>query len=222
MTRVKLVPPLVALTFAGIVAACDNAVVPPTAPAPSAVITTATPICNITDVVVPTTGLTQALQNQFAVLIDVVNEAVNTGELTCGQVNSLAVKIQAAIASAVRLNFEASCGQLDALINELQALIKTGQISPTLNVTDKLAALETVPGSVAALLAQIAGGTATEAIFQAFLAANPLIAQFLQTLGVTTLAQFEALLNAGTFQILDVVGAIKEAVCALAFRGPVL
>jgi hypothetical protein len=60
-----------------------------------------------------------------------INASLETSSLSCGQVRSLAAKLQQEVASLDQpsQNFDAACGQSAALLREIQTLIETGQLA---------------------------------------------------------------------------------------------
>ena len=60
-----------------------------------------------------------------------INESLASSSLTCGQVRSLAGKLQQEVASLDQpeQNFDAACGASSALLRELQALTSTGSLA---------------------------------------------------------------------------------------------
>jgi len=67
------------------------------------------------------------------VLTDWINASLSASSLTCGQVRSLAAKLQQEVAKldhpSEDQNFPAACGASTGLLNELQALVRTGQLA---------------------------------------------------------------------------------------------
>ena len=60
-----------------------------------------------------------------------INASLDSSTLTCGEVRSLAAKLQQEVAALDQpeQNFAAACGASSALLNELQALTSTGSLS---------------------------------------------------------------------------------------------
>jgi hypothetical protein len=62
-----------------------------------------------------------------------INASLSASSLTCGQVNSLAAKLQQEVAKLDHppqdQNFPAACGASTALLQELEALVRTGQLA---------------------------------------------------------------------------------------------
>lgn len=60
-----------------------------------------------------------------------INASLASSTLTCGQVNSLATKLQREVAALDQQeqNFTSACGASSALLNELQALTSTGDLA---------------------------------------------------------------------------------------------
>src|SRR5262249_5624482 len=62
-----------------------------------------------------------------------INASLSASSLTCGQVRSLAAKLQQEVDKLDHQpqdqNFPAACGASTALLNELQALVSTGQLA---------------------------------------------------------------------------------------------
>ena len=60
-----------------------------------------------------------------------INASLASSSLTCGQVRSLAAKLQQEVAALDQpeQNFAAACGASSALLNELQALTATGSLA---------------------------------------------------------------------------------------------
>jgi hypothetical protein len=69
-------------------------------------------------------------QQVINLIIDDVEELVNTGVLNSGQGNSLISKLQAAIAALNQGNTTAACNELQAFINQVNALISAGVLTP--------------------------------------------------------------------------------------------
>jgi len=65
------------------------------------------------------------------VLANWINRSLSTSSLACGQVRSLAVKLQQEVAALDQQsqNFSAACGVSTGLLAELQALISTGSLA---------------------------------------------------------------------------------------------
>jgi hypothetical protein len=64
-------------------------------------------------------------------LADWINASLASSSLSCGQVRSLAAKLQQEVAALDQpeQNFDGACGASSALLNELQALTSTGSLS---------------------------------------------------------------------------------------------
>jgi hypothetical protein len=60
-----------------------------------------------------------------------INSSLSASSLTCGQVRSLAAKLQQEVAKLDQQpqNFPAACGASTGLLQELQALVSTGQLA---------------------------------------------------------------------------------------------
>ena len=60
-----------------------------------------------------------------------INGSLSASSLTCGQVRSLAAKLQQEVAQLDQQpqNFPAACGASTALLQELQTLVRTGQLA---------------------------------------------------------------------------------------------
>ncbi len=60
-----------------------------------------------------------------------INSSLSESSLTCGQVRSLAAKLQQEVAQLDQQpqNFAAACGASTGLLQELQALVSTGQLA---------------------------------------------------------------------------------------------
>ena len=60
-----------------------------------------------------------------------INSSLSASSLTCGQVRSLAAKLQQEVAQLDQQpqNFPAACGASTGLLQELQALVSTGQLA---------------------------------------------------------------------------------------------
>ena len=60
-----------------------------------------------------------------------INSSLSASSLTCGQVRSLAAKLQQEVAQLDQQerNFPAACGASTGLLQELQALVNTGQLA---------------------------------------------------------------------------------------------
>jgi hypothetical protein len=62
-----------------------------------------------------------------------INSSLSASSLTCGQVRSLAAKLQEEVAKLDQQpqnqNFPAACGASTGLLQELQALVSTGQLA---------------------------------------------------------------------------------------------
>jgi hypothetical protein len=60
-----------------------------------------------------------------------INGSLSASSLTCGQVRSLAAKLQQEVAQLDQQpqNFPAACGASTGLLQELQALVRTGQLA---------------------------------------------------------------------------------------------
>ena len=60
-----------------------------------------------------------------------INSSFSASSLTCGQVRSLAAKLQQEVAQLDQQpqNFPAACGASTGLLQELQALVRTGQLA---------------------------------------------------------------------------------------------
>jgi hypothetical protein len=65
------------------------------------------------------------------VLTNWINASLSASSLTCGQVRSLAAKLQQEVAQLDQQpqNFPAACGASTGLLRELQALVRTGQLA---------------------------------------------------------------------------------------------
>ena len=65
------------------------------------------------------------------VLTNWINASLSASSLTCGQVRSLAAKLQQEVAKLDQQpqNFPAACGASTGLLQELQALVSTGQLA---------------------------------------------------------------------------------------------
>jgi len=60
-----------------------------------------------------------------------INSSLSASSLTCGQVRSLAAKLQQEVAQLDQQpqNFPAACGASTGLLQELEALVRTGQLA---------------------------------------------------------------------------------------------
>lgn len=65
------------------------------------------------------------------VLASWINASLSTSSLACGQVRSLAIKLQREVAALDQesQNFSAACGVSTGLLAELQALVSTGSLA---------------------------------------------------------------------------------------------
>lgn len=73
-------------------------------------------------------GSTQTPEEQVQVLIDEIEELVNSDVIGNGEANSLISKLSNALASIDRDNTNAANGQLGAFVNQIESLIESNQI----------------------------------------------------------------------------------------------
>ena len=131
MSRTKLLAPLAALAFAGI-AACAAG---PTTPTPTGKpnlyhASTCSGEVAVPDQFVGNVAVEAAVL-AVETLVGVLQQAAG---LTCGQVNSLLHKIEAALAAAARGECNAAVNILNAFVNEVEAILRVSRLAePTLN-----------------------------------------------------------------------------------------
>jgi hypothetical protein len=114
---------------------------PPTAPSPSTAVSTSlfesaassTPGTLSTAAVSCTVdiGATTRPLPALHVLANWINASLSQSSLTCGQVRSLAAKLQQEVTALDQQsqNFAAACGVSTGLLAELQALVSTGKLA---------------------------------------------------------------------------------------------
>jgi len=128
MLRTKLIVPMTALAFAGLAACADGPTTPTPTDKPSLDhASTCTEITNFdVELAVPVISDNPTLQAAIVAAVEAIEttlEGLHPGVINCGQLNSLAHKIENALAAAARGDCGAAINILNATVNEVEALL---------------------------------------------------------------------------------------------------